>query len=251
MKLNRTALRTVQIMSLVAEHPEGVSLDQICAALSMPKTSAYDIVSTLIETNMLQVSYGQKMVYLLSVGAYRIGSAYRNNYDHLRAFEEFLAPLAHELKKTVFYAVPNDVSIVYLIKHEPDQPILTTGRVGGTNPAYCTALGKAILSVTPERELDALLARMNLEPRTEYTLTDIDAFRADLALSQKRGYALEVREFSIHGTCVAAPVFGAEDHVIGAISASDIYYPDEDLDAVGRRMREVAQQLSAIAGYIP
>ena len=251
MKLNRTALRTIQIMSFVSENPNGVSLDQICDALSLPKTSAYDIVSTLVETKMLQVAYRQKMVYLLSVGAYRIGAAYRNNFDYLRSFEDVLFPLADELKKTVFYAVQNDMSVVYLIKCEPMQPIITTGRVGGTNPLGCTALGKAILSALPDGERDALLARMRLQAHTEYTVTDKAALLADVLRSRERGYALEVRELSIHGACVSAPVFGAEGHVIGAISASDLYYPGEDLDAVGHRMREVAQRLSSIAGYLP
>lgn len=251
MKLNRTALRTIQILSYVSEQPEGASLDQICAALSLPKTSAYDIVSTLVETNMLQIAYGQKLLYRLAVGAYRIGAGYRNNFDYLRSFEEVLAGLAHELKKTVFYAVQSDTSVVYLLKHEPDQPILTTGRVGGTNPIGCTALGKAILSALPDAERDALLERVPLKARTEYTITDKGALLADLLRSRERGYALEVREFSVHGTCVAAPVFGAENRVIGAISASDLYYPDEDLDAVGARLREVARQLSATAGFLP
>ena len=40
MKLNRTTLRTVEILKLVSKKPDGITLDEICAKLDMPKTSA-------------------------------------------------------------------------------------------------------------------------------------------------------------------------------------------------------------------
>ena len=52
MKLNRTALRTVDILKLVSKKPDGITLDQICEQLSIPKTSAYDILTTLVHTGM-------------------------------------------------------------------------------------------------------------------------------------------------------------------------------------------------------
>ena len=54
MKLNRTTLRTVEILKLVSKKTDGITLDEICAKLDMPKTSAYDIVTTLVQTGMWQ-----------------------------------------------------------------------------------------------------------------------------------------------------------------------------------------------------
>ena len=50
MKLNRTTLRTVDILKLVSKRPDGITLDEICERLELPKTSAYDIVTTLVQT---------------------------------------------------------------------------------------------------------------------------------------------------------------------------------------------------------
>ena len=47
MKLNRTTQRTIEILELISQKPEGVSLDELCDRLELPKTSAYDIVTTL------------------------------------------------------------------------------------------------------------------------------------------------------------------------------------------------------------
>ena len=54
MKLNRTTLRSVEILKLVSKRPDGITLDELCDSLNLPKTSAYDIVTTLAETGMIR-----------------------------------------------------------------------------------------------------------------------------------------------------------------------------------------------------
>ena len=81
MKLNRTTQRTVEILKLVSGHPDGITLDDICARLSLPKTSAYDIITTLVEMGMANVQRGQKQTYTIGLTAYRIGINYTNNLD--------------------------------------------------------------------------------------------------------------------------------------------------------------------------
>ena len=63
MKLNRTTLRTVEILKLVSKKPDGITLDEICEKLDMPKTSGYDIVTTLVQTGMIHVARGRSSVY--------------------------------------------------------------------------------------------------------------------------------------------------------------------------------------------
>ena len=60
MKLNRTTQRTIEILELISQKPEGASLDELCDRLEPPKTSAYDIVTTLEALGMVQISWGQK-----------------------------------------------------------------------------------------------------------------------------------------------------------------------------------------------
>ena len=83
MKLNRTALRTVDILKLVSKKPDGITLDQICEQLSIPKTSAYDILTTLVHTGMVHVAREQKQRYTIGLTAYRVGINYTNNMDFI------------------------------------------------------------------------------------------------------------------------------------------------------------------------
>ena len=136
MKLNRTTLRTIQILKLVSKRPDGITLDEICQELDLPKTSAYDIVVTLVETGMILVSRGQKQRYRIGLTAYRIGVSYTNNLDYIRTIEPVLKDFSREVGKTVFFGVRSDDEIVYLCKFEPENPIITTATVGTRNPIY-------------------------------------------------------------------------------------------------------------------
>ena len=97
MKLNRTTQRTVEILKLVSKNPEGITLDDICSQLSLPKTSAYDIVTTLAEMGMVNVDRGARQRYTIGLTAYRIGVNYTNNLDFISIIEPELRSFAKQL----------------------------------------------------------------------------------------------------------------------------------------------------------
>ena len=116
MKLNRTTLRTVDILKMVSKKPDGITLDEICEKLELPKTSAYDIITTLAHTGMVHVVKGQKQRYTIGLTAYRVGINYTNNLDFIGTIDPVLKAFAKEVGKTVFFGVRSDDSIVYICK---------------------------------------------------------------------------------------------------------------------------------------
>ena len=87
-------MRTVDILKLVSKNPDGITLDGICEKLELPKTSAYDIVTTLVEMGMVNVTRGQKQTYTIGLTAYRIGINYTNNLDFIGIIEPELKAFA-------------------------------------------------------------------------------------------------------------------------------------------------------------
>lgn len=250
MKLNRTALRTVDILRLVSKKQDGITLDEICGKLGLPKTSAYDIVTTLVHTGMVQVIREQKQRYTIGLTAYRVGINYTNNLDFIGAIDPVLKSFAREVGKTVFFGTRADDAIVYIRKFEPENPIITTATVGTKNPIHCTSLGKAIMAYSEAEEREELLGRLAYRRYTERTLTGREAFEAELERVRERGYALDARELEEHMECVGAPVFDQDGQVMGAISVSSLYKPSEDYEALGAVVHKKAAELSKILGFL-
>lgn len=250
MKLNRTAQRTVEILKLVSKATEGITLDEICQKLQLPKTSAYDIVTTLGEMGMVHVIRGTKQRYTIGLTAYRIGVNYMNNLDFIGTIEPVLRSFAKEVGKTVFFGTRSDHEIVYICKFEPENPIITTSTVGSKNPIYCTSLGKAILAYTEEETRDQILNRIRFQKKTDRTIASREELLKELITVREMGYALDAREVEEHMECVGAPVFGSDGSVIGAISVSSLYKPTEDYHALGQLVHEKAKEVSILLGYL-
>lgn len=250
MKMNRTTQRTVEILKLVSKNPEGTSLDEICGQLGLPKTSCYDIITTLAAMGMVNVAPGQKQKYTIGLQAYRIGMNYTNNLNFISVIEPELRAYARETGRTVFFGMQSDHEVVYITKAEPENPIITTATVGSKNPMYCTSLGKAILANLTPADQELLISRMHFKPRTANTILSREALKTELEKVQIKGYAMDFREVEEHMVCVGAPVFDRDGKVLGAISVSSLYRRDEDYEALGELTKQQAQKLSRLLGYI-
>lgn len=249
MKINRTVQRTIQILSYAAAHPEGVSLDELCERFSFPKTSAYDILVTLVQEGMLSIKPGPRQLYQIGIFAYRIGMSYPDASDTLKLIASELTELAKEADRTAFFGKLSGREVVYILKEVPENPIITTATVGSTAPLYCTSLGKTLLAFLPKEQSDALLSGMEIQPRTQYTLKNPEELSRDLDLIRTRGYALDFREYEDHMVCASAPVYQRNGALEGAVSISGFYRPEDDYEKAGQLIRQKAAEISRLLGY--
>lgn len=249
MKCNRTTQRTVEILKLASGRPEGITLDEICEKLTLPKTSAYDIVTTLADMEMLRIMRGQKQSYAIGLMAYRIGINYVNHMDFIGLIEPELKAFSKEVGKTVFFGIQSGHDVVYLCKFEPENPIITTATVGAKNPMYCTSLGKAILAYTDDEGRELVFNKTSFLAKTDRTVTSKEKLIKELTDIKSRGFAVDDREVEEHMKCVGAPVFGAGGSVLGAISVSSLYKPEEDYNALGGMVLTKAGELSRMLGF--
>ena len=157
---------------------------------------------------------------------YRIGN---------RLFElSGLAPIRHELREavlpflqdlfnathtTVQLGVLDGAQVLIVEKITGHRPMPMLSQVGGTIPAHCSGLGRAILAYSEPAAIDTVIAA-GLVPRTSRTLVDGDALRRELAAIPDRGWSLDREEGNVGVTCVAAPVFGPLGDVVAALSVT-------------------------------
>jgi DNA-binding IclR family transcriptional regulator len=97
-------------------------------------------------------------------------------------------------------------------------------------PAHATALGKAILAHAPSGVLEDVIRR-GLPAFTPFTRTTARELRRDLASVRSSGVAVSRQEWREGEYAVAAPVFGPDGTVIGAL--------DLVVDEMADRLRDV------------
>jgi DNA-binding IclR family transcriptional regulator len=186
----------------------------------LPGASGYRIVATLAEVGA---------VVRTQSGRYRLGSFLAGEPETAAgvrdwlpsAAAELLAELAGQLDLTVHMGMLEDGMVTYVAKHVAPNNFTVGTRVGSQLEAYCTALGKVLISALGKDELVSFLHDGDFIALTPYTITDKDAFRRELTKVREVGYAIDDREMIEDVRCVAVPVRDASGAVVAAISGSD------------------------------
>lgn len=247
--MNRTVLRSAQMMKFVAKNKDGVTLQNIAEYLDVPKSSAFVILQTLVELNFIVPSRYNEKKYRLGLEAFTLGMQYVNDLDVVSQCSQQLDPLADKYGKTGFVGVLSERSIVYIHKYVADGVRLASCDLGSRKRAHITALGKVIMAHLEKEAIEKLLAKIDFEPVTENSITSREKLEMELADAKTRGYSLDDRENDTMLSCCAAPIFDYTGKVIAAISLSDLYREGEDVEEIALELKTAAEKISTQLGY--
>jgi len=206
--------RAFSILGAYGPPDRKLTLAEMTRRTGIPKATVHRLAGELLELGMLE---GERGVYRLGMRIFELGQLVPLQRDLREAAMPFMQDLFEAAHETVHLAVLHGTEVLYIEKISGHRRVKAGSRVGGRLPAHCTAVGKAILAVSPPGALEAVLAA-GLAPRTAFTITAPDVLRRQLATVARVGVAYEREESDLGVTCAASPVYGFGHHVVAAIS---------------------------------
>lgn len=159
--------------------------------------------------------------------AYRLGSTIRQlaqpAVSPLHAvLRDLLTPHLADLyqltQQTVHLAVLQGADVTYLNKLHGHRSIPSPERIGRTIPAYCTAVGKAMLAFDPAGT--DLAMRGRFPQWTPMTISSTAALERELSEVRRAGVAYDRGEHVRGVHCVAVPLLGSSGRPIAALSVA-------------------------------
>jgi IclR family acetate operon transcriptional repressor len=244
----KNLIKGLQILTMIAERDEGLSLSEVSRLSGVPKPTAHRLINVLLECGMIRS--GPKDRYLVGPQCLILGNRFLNGLDLRQEAQDLLRELARDTMETCHLGIKEGTRIVYIEKVESPHAVRMYSRVGATNPVHSTALGRAILAYCGEDTVEAVIDS-GLECRTPNTITDPNRFRANLAEIKERGFAVDDVENEEGIRCVAAPVFDHSGDVVAGISVSgpEQRITKDRLNDLGIKVVEAAFALSQRLGY--
>lgn len=218
--------RVLAVLIELAGHADGIGLDELARTVGSAKSTVHRALASLKRAGLAeQDSRGS---YLLGDEFLRLAFTHHElRPDHIRV-HPLLEELAQRFGETIHYAVLSDRSVIYRAKVDPPVgAVQLTSVVGGRNPAYCTAVGKLLLSyrLPDDRAVREWVGRADLPRHTEHTLISADDLCEELGRIRRQGYSVDDQENETGVNCVALPVFLTSPTVpSGAISVSGLSY---------------------------
>lgn len=186
--------RAAAVLRALADDNGGQSLGEIAKKTGLPRTTVHRIVAAL-EVQQLAVT---------STAGVRLGPALVRlassaHTDVVAAARPFVEALGRRLRETVDLSVDRVQHAISVDQFASDQELRVVAAVGTAYPLYCTAHGKALLSLRSDDEVATLLSE-RLERRTPHTQTSRARLIEQLAEIRAQGWALDEEEHAV-GIC--------------------------------------------------
>lgn len=236
--------RTLAILELLAENPQGLSVADLVRGLGVSQNSAFRITQTLHERGYLHRRESDKR-YTLSNRLFDLSRP--------RVHEKSLALCAHEALRelrdltgeTVQLVVRSGEKGVVLEQVSGHHPVKVLGEVGMRVPLYSCAPGKAILAFLPEAEFNDWLASVKLKKFTDTTRSTRRTLLADLTEIRRHRYSTDLAEGLAGIHCVGAPVFNAYEYPVAAVTvmAPIFRLPASQFAGLGAHCRAAADHV--------
>ncbi|HEY3994886.1 MAG TPA: IclR family transcriptional regulator [Mycobacterium sp.] len=207
-----TPTAVIDRISLVLDAFDGpgrLTLAQIVRRTGLPRSSAHRMLERLVQLRWLRRS-GRD--YELGMRLVELGSLAVHQDRLVRAAGPLLGELHRATGLVAHLAILDGPDVVYLDKVGDRMSDAVPTRVGGRQPAHCTAVGKAILA---DCDQDAALD-LRVQ-KTKYSISSSAQLAVELAKVRAHGVAFEREESLLGFGCVAAPI-GNPGEAVAAVS---------------------------------
>ena len=239
--------RALMLLMRLGDAAEGLQLSELAKRVGLPASTAHRLLTTLQRDQFVRFEGG---LWFVGVQCFNVGTSYLRARDLCHMASPYLQILMQETGETSNLALVENNELVYLAQKECPEVMRALARPGDQAPLTCSAVGKAILAFLPKQQAEDMITKSGIIRMTRKShITDASLW-VDLEQIKMRVVAFDDEEHSDGLRCVAAPLFGHRDQVIGALSVSgpSVRVSKKKLIAYGEVVQRVAKDMTKILG---
>lgn len=246
----RVVDRLFDILEQISASSSPMSLSDIARATDMSKSTVHRLLSTMCARHYVEknadstYSIGYKLIETVSL--------HINSLELITEAKPLLGGIVRDLGLTSHLGILDGCDVIYIEKMDPYPNTRLYTQVGFRSPAYCSSIGKCLLSCLSGDELDETLYTYKFTKYTPNTITDPSEFKRQLKVVRHQGWAMDNEEFKIGHRCVGAPIFDYRGAAVAAISASGstTQLSDDQLEKTIAEVKKAARDISRRMGYL-
>lgn len=247
----RSVSRALDVLDTLGGASQGMGVGEVAEAVGISRSTAFTLLQTLMARGFVaDQRIGSSRLYRLGLSLVHLGDHALQELGITQVTTPVLQELTNATKLTSRLAILDDGCAVIIGRVDAPGPFRMIASLGRRELPHSSALGKALLSSLPDNEIVALVKRLGMPPRTDYTLTRPDALLRDLREVRARGYALDNEEDSAGVICVGSTIRNRASETVAAISVTTMRLsPTEcDIHALGATVRAYADRASLLLG---
>jgi len=231
-------------MSLFCKSPGRLGITEIAEALQLNKGTVWGLVKTLEGQQFLQQDAATRK-YGVGPKLFELGMVYMGGLELNAKGARLAQGLADRTQLVARLGIWDNSTVLITVLAVPSSEHHFAHQIGPRVPAYCSAIGKALLANLEPAELRQYLGDVELRRHTQATIVSRQALRADLKQTSERGYSITREEMVPGLMALGAPIHGPNRRLVGAISISGSPHIVE-----GKRLEHFAYELTRTAADI-
>jgi DNA-binding IclR family transcriptional regulator len=251
-KAERTSERTdmvgkaLGLLVLLGDEPRGASAAEISRRAELPFSTTYRLLGSLTRDGFVDYEPEGRR-YHLGLRIFQLGQRVSNHHGFAGTAMPVLRRVTEQTGEATILSVRDGHHYLTVNKVDGPQMFRVTSDPGHLGALHTTAVGKALVAFAENSERERLLEELELEPLTEHSITDRKAFRAEMEMVRRNGYALMDEENEIGMRAVAVPLLNAQGHVFASLAtAAPVFRLSLDaLIAQVPLLQEAAAELAA------
>jgi len=196
--------RAFSLLEHLADGGGSLTLSELAARSALPMPTIHRLMRSLVHQGYVRQEPSRR--YAMGPRMIRLGDAASRMLGSWATPR--LQALVDQFGETTNVAMRDGDAAVYVAQVPSPRSMRMFTEVGHSVMLHCTGVGKAILSMLPDEEVIAIVARTGMPARTEHTITEVDPLATALAEVRSRGYALDDGEQELGVRCVAVPMTG-------------------------------------------
>lgn len=247
--------RGLAILSGFGSDRSTIGVSELSRELGLSRSTTHRYIATLTTLGYLQQDAETKR-YRLGPRVLDLGFAAINSMDIREISVPHLQALSDATGFTVNLAILDDGDVVYIERcrtsRSGQREIDLNLHIGSRLPAYCTALGKALLAFVPENRFEEILDQVELVARGPNTITDRVALRAEMERIQAMGLAVNNEELAYGLRSIAAPIRSRSGEVVAALNLAvhrSMVSIDDLIEQYGPTVKRTADSISEEIGH--
>jgi len=241
--------KACKIIHLLSQVNRGLPAKLFRERLSISKTTAFRILKTLCAEGI-----AEKRGRLFYPGSelIKIGLNTLNQINIREQCVPVLKELTSSTNQTSHLAIPSGNKSLILEVCDSPLPVRVASRPGTLVEMHCSSTGKIFLSyLYQDQDRLGELYPDGLAGRTNNTIRNIEQLKQETTKIRAAGYAVDNEEYHDGVRCLAAPVFGINHEVIGAIGITGPIssFTTDKTDEFKEKVMNCAGRLSKIMGH--
>ena len=240
--------RAMSVFEFLSEG-QGRSLTNLAKDLKQSPATVYRILITLEGHGLVEFDKINQ-VWEIGPRAFIIGSRFLRRTSLVERARPFMRRLMETTGETANLGIEQNGRVLFVSQVETNASIRAFFPPGTLSRLHASGIGKVLLAHMDEGRIDHLIGAEPIEQFTEFTLVDRAALHADLALTRRRGFAIDGEERNLGMRCIAGPVFDIHGEAIGGISVSGptSRVSEDQIDAFSQAVVAAAKDLTEAIG---